>query len=634
MNVFKMAAMLFKNNIYLYKFYLMVLTVTVAIYYNFLAIVYNPYMDVMNEQYEYAKIGSMMGSIILFFTVLSFMLHANHFFYKQRFKEIGTYQLMGIRTTKIGLVFATESIFVGSIALGGGSIIGIAFSKLFFMLLAKAMILDTAIPFYIPPKAIIALISLLGSIIMILAIKNYWEISRSKLIDMLQATKKEQALPRLRWVRGILGVSCIGVGYGFASQKGCFDKSLIILLLVCVGTYFFFESFLVIVLQKLINNKKLIYKGSRLISFNHTLFRLGGHYRNYAMTAILCGATLAAAAGSMGMKEYANKTLLMEAPYSISYINSDSTINKKILDTIESSGHEVCFVNQVEFIDSTITHVTQKHEREEKVFVTAYSEIDKTLRALKVRNYEKILEDIKPKEGEISKTIQAMLTGSNYEGDTYRLANKNYSLKRELRIPFIGEFANFGRRPVCIVTDKDFENLKEHKNPLILNGINITRPSESLELIYTLAGIVPGGTDNLNTYIQEYEYKYYLIGVLYFLGIIMAIVFLVATFSTLYFKILGDALYDREQYRRLIKIGITRQELVRSIRTQIGISFLFPTLLGMLHGIMAIKALGNLMNFNFVNSISIGMLIFTVILVIFYEIIARQYTQVVCKGEN
>lgn len=58
MNAFKISWLLYKNNLKLYKFYLGVLILATAIYYNFLAVNYNPYLQVLGEQYIFAQVAS------------------------------------------------------------------------------------------------------------------------------------------------------------------------------------------------------------------------------------------------------------------------------------------------------------------------------------------------------------------------------------------------------------------------------------------------------------------------------------------------------------------------------------------------------------------------------------------------
>ncbi|MBC2580070.1 FtsX-like permease family protein [Clostridium sp. DJ247] len=636
MSTFKIAWMLFKNNFKLYKFYLLVLTFTIAIYYNFLAISFNPYFSVLNEQYSFARAASILFSGVLFFTIIFFMTHANNFFYKLRYKEVGTYMLMGIVSSKLGGVFAVESMFLGSIAAVIGIPVGILFSKLFFMLLAKAMILNTQIPFYIPLKAISTLLLIFASIIFLLGLKNYWMVKKSKLIEILNAAKKEQNMPKMRWIRGALGVTSITTGYIIALNiiewKIIFTNATIaILILICVGTYLFFGSFLSIILNICIKNKNLIYKYSRLISFSNTLFRLGTHYRSFAMTAILSAATLTAFSGALALKYYADANILMEAPYSINYMNQDEATNNKIKKIINDSSHKITIENQSHFIKIQISYNNGYMDVTKECLITSYSEIEKALEVTKPKNYKKILKQIKPQDNEIVSILHSKLLFSekSYQGNSYVFQGNSYILKKEVKIPFIGEMPNIGQYETYVMTDKQYNKLRETKEEMILYGINFTSPQDSKELVMKIEAIMKNPRDNVNSYAAQYEYKYYLIGSFYFLGLVMAIVFMIATFSTIYFKILSDAILDREQYKMLMKIGMNKEETSKSIYTQVGIAFVLPALMGIMHGIMAIKALEAFMHSKFTLSILVGVFCFVSIMAVFYIFISRKYTNMV-----
>jgi len=643
MNAFKISWLLLKNNLKLYQFYLAVLILTTAIYYNFLAVYFNPYLQVLNEQYTYALAASSLCSIILFLTVLSFMFHANNFFYKLRYKEIGTYMLMGIPGTKVGAVFALESILLGGMAVIIGLPAGLLFSKLFFMLLSKAMILDIQIPFYIPLKAISTLLLILGGIILLMGLKNYRMVRRSKLIEILNAAKKEQHLPKIRWIRGILGVACLAVAYYLALNildlpfnipLNFLETTVLILILVCSGTYFFFGSFLAIILNTLIQKKNIIYQGSRLVSFSNTLFRLGTHYRSLSMTAILCAATLAAFSGSLALKYFADTNTAVEAPYSISYINQDEATNQKIKELVQVSPHQILAAHQSHFIRSKVTYNNGYGEVTETCLITSYSEVKQSLMAIRPRNYEQILKDIEPRDQETVSILHSNLvfSGISYAGQDFVIQGKDYILKKEVKIPFIGQMQDIGQYQTYIVTDKQYNELKKKAKEMTLYGINITNPQDSIPLVEKIAAVMKNPGGNLNTFAGQYQYKYYLIGAFYFMGLVMAIVFVISTFSTIYFKILSDAILDREQYKILMKIGMTEQEIAGSIYTQVGIAFILPALLGMMHGIMAIKALESLIHYQFTGSILVGVGVLILAMTGFYLFMSKKYQDMVVKG--
>jgi putative ABC transport system permease protein len=405
MNAFKISWLLFKNNLKLYQFYLVVLILATAIYYNFLAVNYNPYLQVLDEQYAFAQAASSLCSIILFLTVLSLMFHANNFFYKLRFKEIGTYMLMGIPGSKVGTVFALESILLGGTAVVIGLPIGLLFSKLFFMLLGKAMILDIRIPFYIPLKAVGTLLLILAVIILVMGLKNYRMVRRSKLIEILNAAKKEQSLPKIRWIRGLLGLVCILTAYYLALNILALPFNFTAELHGdhridpapgLYGNLFFFGSFLAIILNALIQRKKVIYKGARLVSFSNTLFRLETHYRSLSMTAILCAATLAAFSGSLALKYFADTNAAVEAPYSITYMNQDEATNQRIKALIQESTHQILAEHESRFIKGEVSYKSGSGERTETCLITSYSEVRKSLMLTRPGNYQEILKDIEP----------------------------------------------------------------------------------------------------------------------------------------------------------------------------------------------------------------------------------------------
>lgn len=639
MNAFKISWLLFRNNLKLYQFYLAVLTFTTAIYYNFLAVNFNPYLGVLNEQYMYARVATTLCSMILFLTMLSFMFHANNFFYKLRYKEVGTYMLMGIPSSKVGTVFALESMLSGCTAVIIGLPAGLLFSKLFFMLLSKAMILDTQIPFYIPLKAISTLLLILAGIIILMGLKNYWMVRRSKLIEILNAAKKEQHLPKIRWMRGIFGVICIIEGYYLAMnildlEMGFTQAAVLILVLVCSGTYFFFGSFLAIILNALIRNKKIIYQGTRLVSFSNILFRLGTHYRSLSMSAILCAATLAAFSGSLALKHFADTNNAIEAPYSISYMNQDEATNQKIKAMIQASPHQILAEHQTHFLMGELSGNNGSINQAAACLITSYSEVQKSLMVTCPKRYRQILKAIEPKDNETVSILHANLvfSGISHVGNTCVIQRKPYVLKKEVKLPFIGEMPDIGQYDTYIVTDQQYNALRKNLKEMTLYGINFTDPEDSSELVGKIEGVMKNPSGNLNSFAGQYQYKYYLIGAFYFVGLVMAVIFMISTFSTIYFKILSDAILDREQYKMLMKIGMTAQEVSKSIYTQVGIAFILPALLGILHGIMAMKALEAFMHFQFFGSICLGVGVFLIIMVGFYIIMSRKYRDMVIKG--
>src|SRR5690554_5266431 len=111
MNAFSLAFKLFRNNVKTYTFHIVVMTVAVAVYYDFMSLKHNPEVLQSQEVLLYAKSAAQITSVVTLIVLVFFMWYSSSFFLKQRTKEIGIYALAGISNAKIGLVFAVESIF-------------------------------------------------------------------------------------------------------------------------------------------------------------------------------------------------------------------------------------------------------------------------------------------------------------------------------------------------------------------------------------------------------------------------------------------------------------------------------------------------------------------------------------------
>ena len=229
-------------------------------------------------------------------------------------------------------------------------------------------------------------------------------------------------------------------------------------------------------------------------------------------------------------------------------------------------------------------------------------------------------------------TLQSGFSGVSYVGQDFVIQDRTYRLTRTVRIPFIGELGAIGQYDTYVVSDKQYEQLKQNLEEMSIYGINITAPEQSLPLVEKIAAVMRNPRDNLNSYAGQYQYKYYLIGAFYFMGLVMAVVFMISTFSTMYFRILSDAIMDREQYKILRNIGMTEQDVSGSINTQVGIAFVLPVLLGLMHGTMAIQALESFIHYQFTVSILTGAVVLILVMTAFYVFVSTKYKDMVIKG--
>lgn len=635
MSSFRLAVQLLKNNFKIYSFYLAILVVTVSTYYNFAAIQHHKEFVHLTEQLQSASVASVSSGFILLCTVVFFMGHANAFFFKQRQKETGLYMLLGISTSKIGWVYAIESLILGSLSLVIGLSAGILFSKLFFMLLSKAMFLDVQLPFSISGKAVIQVVLLFTMIFLILGISNYRKVKKSQLLDMLNAAQKKQKAPRFSLIKGLTGILFILTGYVIAISFKQWNMDLLlatlaILLLICFGTYLFFGSFLALVFNWLIKSKKILYGGVRLVSINSVFFRLAANYRSLAITAILAAATVTSLGVSLSLHKLAKDHAFIEAPYDISYKTEGA--NAKVKEAIQQSGKEIISENSIMFSEAAIHYKSgKKVDLNQTAIVARFSEVEDTLNLLKLPDKRKVLSKIKPNKNEAVFILSpnTIATPIIVEGEAVSIEGKTFTVKESPQLPFTGNAFEYGKMNLYVLDDQQYESLFEHSTKVGLHGLTLKKLSQSNELESMLASELPGGTSDVHIYGKNYIWEHYALGTLFFLGTIMSLVFMLATFSTIYFKILSEAISDKEQYGMLKKIGMSRKETQQSIIQQVGLAFLLPIAIGIIHSLAAMNMLGEIMNAEFPVQLSVSVGIFLLSMSIFYAAICRSYIRMV-----
>ncbi|UUZ82712.1 hypothetical protein LJK88_01170 [Paenibacillus sp. P26] len=83
-----------------------------------------------------------------------------------------------------------------------------------------------------------------------------------------------------------------------------------------------------------------------------------------------------------------------------------------------------------------------------------------------------------------------------------------------------------------------------------------------------------------------------------FIGVFVSLLFFIASGSMLYFKLFTELQDDYVQYKSLMRMGMSVEEVRRVINVQIGLLFAIPVVVGSLHAAFAYKALANLLMSN------------------------------------
>lgn len=133
--------------------------------------------------------------------------------------------------------------------------------------------------------------------------------------------------------------------------------------------------------------------------------------------------------------------------------------------------------------------------------------------------------------------------------------------------------------------------------PTLFHGYAVSDGYKGEALGKELAAMLPKEARFFSLAVQyRDEESFY--GLFFFLGTFLSVVFLFATGSIYYFKVLSEGLADREKYGVLVRLGLTGKELERTVSLQLGLSLVVPLLVGLLHSVFAVSELSNLLDYS------------------------------------
>lgn len=135
--------------------------------------------------------------------------------------------------------------------------------------------------------------------------------------------------------------------------------------------------------------------------------------------------------------------------------------------------------------------------------------------------------------------------------------------------------------------------------------------------------------DNSNIHVYSVDNfdkeSYNFVNSIYFIGLFLSLVFIVSIGSIMYFKCISDASKDKPRFDTLRKIGTSQEYINKSIFKQVGIFFLLPGLVAIIHSIVAGYSVASFFNQDGKISTLITILVFSLIYLIYYLVTAKKY---------
>lgn len=248
----------FKKQLSNYLVFFFSLIFAVMVYYSFTAMTYE--QPLIRSAGKNTQLVGMLGfgSFAVVLILLFFMANTNRFFIENRRKDISIFHLYGLNYYQICLWFIMEIFFIGIFSFGVGIGLGVLLSKLFSMILVKAMDLPLQVHFFFSTDAVIVTGLVVLFILVVVSCQILWLVSGYKFSHLKkQSLRKVQAMELPLWqkVMGVVGALFLLSGWGIAAAYIMFARRVSdyfglvkgnallmgsIFLLCVIGSYLFF----------------------------------------------------------------------------------------------------------------------------------------------------------------------------------------------------------------------------------------------------------------------------------------------------------------------------------------------------------------------------------------------------------
>ncbi|MCY8944578.1 FtsX-like permease family protein [Bacillus atrophaeus] len=603
MNINQLIYRNLKKNIRNYYLYVFALIFSVALYFAFVTLQYDPAINEVKASIKGAA-AIKTASILLVVVVSIFMLYANTIFIKRRSKEIGLFQLIGMTKHKIFRVLSAENVMLYFGSLFVGVFAGFSMSKLVLMILFKIVDVKSEAKLHFSQQALIQTIIVFCGIYLLIMIMNYTFIKRQSILSLFKVTSstedKVKKISILQMIVGALGIVFILSGYyvsselfsgKFKTMNELFFAMSFILGTVIIGTYLFYKgsvSFLSNIIRKSKGGYLNIYE---VLSLSSIMFRM----KSSALLLTIITTVSALAIG------------LLSLCY-ISYYSAEKTAEQNVA------------------ADFAITN-----QKDAKQFEQALNENDipyskKEINVVQANfNIENIVEgDPENIQGNLKKTPLAVVSDKEIDGVDVSsdetifsgytdLFQKLMSLKDSGSVKVSGQHETesltysglrkefllsykftAGGLPVAIVDDALFKRLKNDKDPNLQKessvsiGIHV-KNEDQLKKANDLFAKVNKSDQHLSRLDESIAQKS-LFGIVMFIVGFLGLTFLITSGCILYFKQMDESEEEKPNYTILRKLGFTQGDLLKGIRMKQIYNFGIPLVIGLFHSYFAVQS--------------------------------------------
>ncbi len=616
---------------------------SIAIFFSFAVYLFHPKLHMTDVNYGLSILMTISEVVIVFFSFF-FLLYSIGTFLKVRKKQFGILTVLGISQKQLKRLIFLENMLIGVLSIFFGIQLGLVFSQFFLLVTAKI----THVPglyLYWPTSAIILTIIIFLGLFILVSSFTPMLIRTRKAVRLLKGGTKQKER-KASVLISLFGAICLLSGYTLAANPLYFlslgdiigllyaiSSIFVIPSLIAAGTYFFFSQISFLLIRILKARRTFYMKRINMLWISDLAARIRTNINMLFIVAMLSTLAFTMITFLYGFGKFTKFDAIRQNPFPFTYLShTENTLADEHLNWLEQKFHEEHFTYKK--LKTDIYEVSSAEENPKLYYAIKQSDYNILAKAL---NWEHL--NVKNNESYIlMKDIDDQFIGTIY--DTERkdiLTLTQNSLQLQVK-----EYKNYSPFPnslipqLLILSDENVEALSTVSKQMSVYSFTVN----DWEKANNIGSAFITKIDNDNEAIKAEHppfhaseasdslYKTKLnVASFFLIGTFLGVIFFIGAGSVLYFRMYTDLTNEQEKYVTITKIGLTEAEMKRSATIQLAILFFVPYIMASIHTMFATKMLQEVLHLSFFAEITVVLMIFGTVEILFFILIRSFYMQ-------
>ncbi|MCU5442481.1 ABC transporter permease [Bacillus cereus] len=616
---------------------------SIAIFFSFAVYLFHPKLHMTDVNYALNILMTISEVVIVFFSFF-FLLYSIGTFLKVRKKQFGILTVLGISQKQLKRLIFIENMLIGVLSIFFGIQLGLVFSQFFLLVTAKI----THVPglyLYWPTSAIIlTIIIFLGLFILVSSFTPMLIRTRKAVRLLKEGTKQKERKASV--LISLFGAICLISGYALAANPLYFlslgdiigllyaiSSIFVIPSLIAAGTYFFFSQISFLLIRILKARRTFYMKRINMLWISDLASRIRTNINMLFIVAMLSTLAFTMITFLYGFGKFTKFDAIRENPFPFTYLShTENTLADEHLNWLEQKFNEEHFTYTK--FKTDIYEVSSAENNTQLYYAIKQSDYNVLAKAL---NWEKLTVN-KNESYILMKDLDDQVIGTLHnkeQKNTLTLTQNNLQLQ-------VKEYKSYSPFPnsliyqLLILSDENVEALSTVSKQMSVYNFKVT----DWEKAHNIGSSFITKIHNDNAAIQAEHppfhaseasdslYKTKLnVASFFLIGTFLGVIFFIGAGSVLYFRMYTDLTNEQEKYITITKIGLTETEMKRSATIQLAILFFVPYIMASIHTMFATKMLQEVLHLSFFAEITVVLLIFGTVEILFFLLIRSFYMQ-------